>query len=139
MTSRAADLCASLNIRYPIVQSGMSRVAGPELVAAVSNAGGLGILAALRLEPAELRAQIRRIRELTNAPFGVNLWLHPAVIHPAAPETIEPQALAGAQGRLNEIRSRLGLAPSSAIPARFPDLVAANFEVILDERVEVFS
>ena len=139
MTSRAAALCASLNIRYPIVQSGMSRVAGPELVAAVSNAGGLGILAALRLEPGELRAQIRRIRELTNAPFGVNLWLHPAVVRPAEPDRIDPLTLERAQGRLNEIRSQLGLAPSAAIPARFPELVAANFEVILDERVPVWS
>jgi len=132
-------LCSSLNIRYPILQSGMSRVAGPELVAAVSNAGGLGILAALRLEPGELRAQIRRIRELTNAPFGVNLWLHPAVVRPVLPETIEPDTLAGAQQRLNEIRSHVGLAASSGAPSRFPELVAANFEVILDERVAVWS
>src|SRR5215470_2927424 len=123
MTSRAAALCSSLGIRYPIVQSGMSRVAGPELVAAVSNAGGLGILAALRLEPDDLRAEIRRIRELTALPFGVNLWLHPGVVHPIAPESIDPQALASARRRLNEIRTHLGLASSSAAPSRFPELV----------------
>jgi len=117
----------------------MSRVAGPELVAAVSNAGGLGILAALRLEPDDLRAQIRRIRELTNAAFGVNLWLHPAVVKPVAPETIDPRTLASAQERLNDIRLRLGLAPSTAAPERFPDLVARNFDVIVDERVPVWS
>jgi len=139
MTPRAATLCSLLNIRYPVVQSGMSRVAGPELVAAVSNAGGLGILAALRLEPAELRAQIRRIRELTNAPFGVNLWLHPAVVRPVTPETIDPETLAGAQQRLNEIRSRVGLSASTDAPSRFPELVNANFDVILDERVAVWS
>ena len=50
----------------------MSRVAGPELVAEVCRAGGFGILAGLRLTPDELRAQIRRIRELTDKPFGVN-------------------------------------------------------------------
>jgi nitronate monooxygenase len=139
MTPRASALCSTLGIRHPIIQSGMSRVAGPELVAAVSNAGGLGILAALRLEPDELRAQIRHIRELTGAPFGVNLWLHPAVISPAAPQSIDPEVLAGAQQKLNEIRARIGIAPSAAIPSRFPELVARNFDVILDERVPVWS
>jgi len=139
MTSSATRLCAALGIQHPIVQSGMSRVAGPELVAAVSNAGGLGILAALRLSPDELRAQIARIRELTERPFGVNLWLHPGVTQPAAPESIEPPALAAAQQRLNEIRARLDLPASNAAPARFPELVQRNFEVILDERVPVWS
>jgi nitronate monooxygenase len=139
MTPRASAFCSTLGIRYPIIQSGMSRVAGPELVAAVSNAGGLGILAALRLEPQELRTQIRRIRQLTDAPFGVNLWLHPAVVAPSAPESIDPEALAGAQRRLNEIRTRVGLPPSSGTPSRFPELVAQNFDLIVDERVPLWS
>jgi nitronate monooxygenase len=139
MTLRASALCSTLGIRHPIIQSGMSRVAGPELVAAVSNAGGLGILAALRLEPQELRAQIRRIRELTDAPFGVNLWLHPAVVAPSSPDSIDPRAFAGAQQKLNEIRTRVGLAPSTGIPTRFPELVAKNFDVILEERVPLWS
>ena len=139
MTSRAQALCSTLGIRYPIIQSGMSRVAGPELVAAVSNAGGLGILAALRLEPDDLRSQIRRIRELTGRPFGVNLWLHPGVVAPVRPETIDPHALAAAQRKLNDFRAHLGLAASTSVPARFPELVARNFEVLLDERVPVWS
>ena len=139
MTPRADAFCASFGIRHPILQSGMSRVAGPDLVAAVSNAGGLGILAALRLDPDDLRAQIRRIRELTDRPFGVNLWLHPGVVHPIAPESIDPQILASARRRLNEIRAQLGLASSSAAPSRFPELVQRNFEVILDEYVPVWS
>src|SRR3982751_4666229 len=110
MTPRASALCSTLGIRYPIIQSGMSRVAGPELVAAVSNAGGLGILAALRLQPEELRSQIRRIRELTDRPFGVNLGRPPGVVQPTPPESIEPQALAAVQQALNTIRARLGLA-----------------------------
>jgi len=117
----------------------MSRVAGPELVAAVSNEGGLGILAALRLEPDDLRAQVRRIRELTDRPFGVNLWLHPAVVHPAEPGAIDPTLLASAQRQLNAIRAQLGLPASASVPARFPELVQRNFDVILDERVPVWS
>jgi nitronate monooxygenase len=139
MTPRAAAFCSAFGIRHPIVQSGMSRVAGPELVAAVSNAGGLGILAALRLEPADLRAQIRRIRALTDKPFGVNLWLHPGVTHPIAPASIDPQTLRAAQQKLNEIRARVGLPASTAAPAPFPELVQRNFEVILEEYVPVWS
>jgi len=139
MTPRASALCSTLGIRYPIIQSGMSRVAGPDLVAAVSNAGGLGILAALRLEPEQLRTEIRRIRELTDAPFGVNLWLHPAVVAPSAPESIDPGALAAAQQKLNEIRGHVGLAASTTLPSKFPELVAKNFEVVLDECVPVWS
>lgn len=139
MTPRAIELCRLLGIRHPIVQSGMSRVAGPELVAAVSDAGGLGILAALRLEPDDLRAQIRRIRELTSAPFGVNLWLHPGVVAPLAPESIDPRTLDAARSRLNQIRTHIGLPRSSAMPSRFPELVARNFDVVVDERVPVWS
>jgi nitronate monooxygenase len=139
MTSRATALCALLGIEHPIIQSGMSRVAGPELVAAVSNAGGLGILAALRLEPDDLRGQIRQIRALTARPFGVNLWLHPGVVSPIAPDAIDPRALDGAQRRLNEVRAHLGIPPSSTPPPRFPDLVARNLDVIVEERVPVWS
>lgn len=139
MTPRASALCLTLGIQYPIIQSGMSRVAGPELVAAVSNAGGLGILAALRLEPDDLRAQIRRIRELTGAPFGVNLWLHPGVTQPFDPAAIDAASLVSVQRTLNTIRGRLGLPASNAAPSRFPDLVARNFEVLVDERVPVWS
>src|SRR5260370_40502418 len=52
-------LCDLLEIEYPILQSGMRRVAGPELAAQVSNAGGLGILAGLLAKGEDLRAQIR--------------------------------------------------------------------------------
>ena len=128
-----------MGIRHPLVQSGMSRVAGPELVAAVCNAGGLGILAALRLQPDALRAQIRQIRQMTSLPFGVNLWLHPAVVQPVSPDTIDPASRAAVAARVNDIRAHVGLAGADLHPARFPDLLQANFEVILDERVPVWS
>src|SRR5258708_20043286 len=83
-----SSLCALLGIEHPIIQSGMGRVAGPELAAEVSRAGGLGVLAGLNLAPDDLRAQIRRLRDLTSEPFGVNLWLHPDVESP-----IDPAAL----------------------------------------------
>ncbi|GCE28430.1 nitronate monooxygenase [Dictyobacter alpinus] len=62
-----------LNIRYPIVQGGLSHLSYSKLAAAVSNAGGLGQLGcACFATPEELRADIRRTKELTDRPFGVN-------------------------------------------------------------------
>jgi NAD(P)H-dependent flavin oxidoreductase YrpB (nitropropane dioxygenase family) len=65
--------CDLLGIRYPIVQTGMGWVSTPELTAATANAGGLGILAGATLTAVETETAIARTRELTAAPFGVNL------------------------------------------------------------------
>jgi NAD(P)H-dependent flavin oxidoreductase YrpB (nitropropane dioxygenase family) len=65
-------VCDVLGIEVPILQAGMSMYTTPELVAAVSNAGGLGIIGALFRPPDELREEIGKVRELTSRPFGVN-------------------------------------------------------------------
>jgi NAD(P)H-dependent flavin oxidoreductase YrpB (nitropropane dioxygenase family) len=62
-----------LGIRYPIVQSAMGYVSGPRLVTAVSNAGGLGIIASATMSLAELRAAIKEAQAGTTSPFGVNI------------------------------------------------------------------
>jgi enoyl-[acyl-carrier protein] reductase II len=62
-------------IRYPILLSGMSWISTPKMVAAVSNAGGLGILATGPLSSAQTREAIREIRTLTDKPFGANASL----------------------------------------------------------------
>ncbi len=62
-------------IEYPIVLSGMSWISVPKMVAAVCNAGGLGILATGPLDPDQARAAIREIRSLTDKPFGANTSL----------------------------------------------------------------
>jgi enoyl-[acyl-carrier protein] reductase II len=72
-TALSTPLCDLLGIRYPICQAGMGYVARSELAAAVSEAGGLGVLAAAHNTPAELRAEIRRVRERTDRPFGVDI------------------------------------------------------------------
>ena len=70
-------LCELLRIEYPIIAAPMGpALTGPELVAAVSNAGGLGILQAQLAPPPLFRREIQRVRELTDKPFGVNLILH---------------------------------------------------------------
>jgi NAD(P)H-dependent flavin oxidoreductase YrpB (nitropropane dioxygenase family) len=69
-------LCNFLGIEYPIIAAPMGPdLSGAELVAAVSNAGGLGILQAQLCPPPLFRQEIKRVRELTDKPFGVNLIL----------------------------------------------------------------
>jgi nitronate monooxygenase len=78
-----------LGIRYPIIQGGMQWVGTAELAAAVSNAGGLGILTALTQEtPEALAREIRRCRDLTDRPLGVNLTILPAVKPPPYAEYV---------------------------------------------------
>ena len=62
-------------VKYPIILPGMSWISVPGLVAAVCNAGGIGYLATGPLSPAKTRESIRRIKELTNKPFGVGITL----------------------------------------------------------------
>ncbi|MDP3288390.1 MAG: nitronate monooxygenase family protein, partial [Methyloversatilis sp.] len=78
--TRVTDM---LGIRYPIVQGGMMWVGTAELSSAVSNAGGLGILTALtQPTPEALAKEIERCRGMTDAPFGVNLTILPAIKPP---------------------------------------------------------
>jgi nitronate monooxygenase len=73
-------------IRYPIIQGGMHYVGFAELAAAVSNAGGLGIITGLTQKtPTDLAAEIGRCREMTDRPFGVNLTFLPTVKSPDYP------------------------------------------------------
>ena len=132
-------LCDLLGIEYPIVQSGMGGVAGPDLVAEVCRAGGFGILAGLNVPPEDLRKAIRRVRELTNRPFGVNLWLHSALRPPIDPASAPESTLQAAQAQLNRFRRRLGVPTTTARPTGGPDLVDAGFRVIVEEEVPVFS
>jgi enoyl-[acyl-carrier protein] reductase II len=73
MRTRITDL---LGIEHPIVLSGMSWISTPELVAAVAEAGGLGILATGVLDAEQTRAAVRRTRELTDRPFAANVTLY---------------------------------------------------------------
>ncbi|KAF0810614.1 2-nitropropane dioxygenase [Alcanivorax sp. S71-1-4] len=77
MKTRITEL---LGTRYPIVQGGMQNVGYAELAAAVSNAGALGIITALtQPTPEDLEREIRRCREMTDQPFGVNLTILPTI------------------------------------------------------------
>lgn len=64
-----------LGIKYPIIQGGMAWIADAPLASAVSNAGGLGVIACGALKPDEIRAQIKACKEKTDKPFGLNIML----------------------------------------------------------------
>ena len=64
-----------LGIEYPIFQGGMAWIADADLAAAVSNAGGLGIIAAGNADTEYVRGQVRKAKEMTSKPFGLNIML----------------------------------------------------------------
>lgn len=75
-------ICDLLGIEYPVFQGGMAWVADASLAAAVSNAGGLGLISSVNAGTEAVRNEIRKCRELTDKPFGVNIMLQA----PNAPE-----------------------------------------------------
>lgn len=82
MKTRITDL---LGIEYPVIQGGMAWVAEYHLAAAVSEAGGLGIIGAASAPAEVVREQVRKVKELTDKPFGVNVML----MNPNAPEVAQ--------------------------------------------------
>jgi len=79
------ELTDLLGIKYPVIQGAMAWIANAELAAAVSNAGGLGIIAAGNTPPELLEKELIKIRELTDKPYGMNIML----MSPTAPAAVE--------------------------------------------------
>ncbi len=96
---KRTPVSTALGISYPVLQAGLPWVSNPELVAAVSNAGGLGVLHPTSgTEPggdpvADLHAVIRRVQRLTTKPFGVSFYL----AHPQIEQLIEAAAQEGSK------------------------------------------
>ncbi len=140
-------LCEILNIEYPIILAGMGGVSGPTLVAAVSNAGGLGVLGAAGLNSKQLRDWIRKTRELTDKPFGVDLLLPKLDLPPMSGKFalsevkafLPPEDLAF----MDKLKKEIGI-PDAEIP---PLEVNSDFlagggsliDVIMEENVPVFA
>ncbi|MDB5097402.1 MAG: nitronate monooxygenase [Cyanobacteria bacterium RYN_339] len=123
-------LTQRLGLRWPIIQAPMAGgPSTPELAAAVSAAGGLGMLAAAYQTPEQVRAAIRRVRALTDAPFGVNLLL-------ADPVAVDAADLFEAQHRLEPFRAELGLPTAEPGP---PEAFEEVVQVIQEERVPVVT
>jgi nitronate monooxygenase len=110
MKTRITEL---FGIRHPIIQGGMHYVGFAELAAAVSNAGGLGLITGLTQRTPELLAkEIRRCREMTDQPFGVNLTFLPTLASPPYPEYIAAIAEGGVR-----IVETAGRSPEAYMPA----------------------
>jgi NAD(P)H-dependent flavin oxidoreductase YrpB (nitropropane dioxygenase family) len=146
-------VCNILRIEYPIVLAGMGGASTPELAAAVSNAGGLGVLGAAGCGPKLLRQWIARTRELTDKPFGVDTLL-PASVRRAnyeghngpTPQDLLPEM----QQFAKEFMAKEGLAPvdpSLLARRREPgepaplskEFFEAQMEVVIEERVPVYA
>ena len=125
-------LLSRLGIRHPIIQGPLGGgPSTPELVAAVSNAGGLGSLGAAYQKPDEITAAIRRIKSLTSRPFNVNLF---AGGYGTKPDP-DPGPMLDV---LAEIHEALGL-PAPVLPQIPPDPFEAQLEAVLDAGVPIFS
>jgi nitronate monooxygenase len=121
-----------LGVEHPIIQAPMAGgPTTPELVAAVSNAGGLGSLGAAYLTPDQIVEAIRQIRGLTREPFNVNLF---AGGYETA-RNIDPGPM---MALLSEIHAALEL-PPPVLPKLPPDPFAEEFEAVLEARPAVFS
>jgi NAD(P)H-dependent flavin oxidoreductase YrpB (nitropropane dioxygenase family) len=150
-------LCDMLNIEYPVVLAGMGPVAGgltgpvatSALVAAVSNAGGLGVIGGAGFAPERLREEINKVRSMTSKPFGVDLLLPSNYMGGAAagemprdPRDLIPrETLAGVQ----KIASDLGIewvpdpTPIPARPGGGGGMSDGQMEVVIEEKVAVFA
>ncbi|SHE32471.1 nitronate monooxygenase [Seinonella peptonophila] len=126
------ELTRILKIRYPIFQAPMAGGSTtPELIAAVSNVGGLGNLGAGYLTPEKIRSSIQEIRQLTDRPFGVNLFVPEQPME--SKENIDQMT-----DYLNKYRVKLGIAQNPLIQ-KFSESFDEQLQVLLEERIPVFS
>ena len=126
------DLTRRLGIEHPIIQAPMAGgTTTPELVAAVSNSGGLGSIGAGYMAPDAIAEAIDRTRALTNRPFAVNLFIPGAF-------SINTDAIGQANARLDRFRHELAI-ERPAPPTRYAPPFDDQFEVVAQAGVAVFS
>ncbi len=145
------ELCDVLGIEYPIIQAGMGwdrlgSTTPPELVAAVSNAGGLGVIGGSPMQPELIRERIRQTRALTDRPFGVDITLPKLSEAPSTNmmevrqvvEKSHPKHIAFVQNLIQE----LGLKPQEPDKwswVKTPEEARRQLDVILEERVPALA
>lgn len=127
------SLTEKIGIRYPIIQAGMAGgITTPELVAAVSKAGGLGTLGAGYLNPEQTRENIRQIKQLTDKPFAVNLFT------PETPEVVTAE-VARANEWLLPFREELDIPEAPEIKEIQTAAFEQQIQIIIEEQVPVCS
>jgi NAD(P)H-dependent flavin oxidoreductase YrpB (nitropropane dioxygenase family) len=149
-------ICDALGIDVPIVLAGMGQAATPALAAAVSNAGGLGVLGGTSCSPEQLRTWIREMRTRTDRPFGVDTILPASVRRDPAPGRGKPsrdvledhQAFARRfmaaesleEAGPDEIARAMGVEPDwSGPPPLSKEFFEAQMEVVIEEAVPVYA
>ncbi len=136
-------LCSQLGIELPIFSAGMGPIAGPELVAAVSNAGGLGVLGCTSMSADEIRQVVRKTYDLTDKPFGVDLIL-PTRIDQGGTRMADVAELIPEEHRkaAQDIAEELGVDHAAVSPDLDRNALGtdaeAQIEVVMEENVPVF-
>ncbi|MCB1692087.1 MAG: nitronate monooxygenase, partial [Pseudomonadales bacterium] len=149
-----SPVCDIFQIEYPIVLAGMGGASTPALAAAVSNAGGLGVLGAAACQPDQLREWIRETRSLTDKPFGVDTLL-PASVRRAAQtaeggEKSDPmEVLKGHMAFAKSFMDKEDLTDPYAerrrensgnnLPVFSKEFFDAQMQVIIEEKVPVYA
>jgi len=153
-------VCEMLGIQYPILLAGMGGASVPRLAAAVSNAGGLGVLGAAACSPDQLREWIKEVRSLTDKPFGVDTLLPASVRRGSKPQSgggdVDPMEMLGEykdfardfmdkEGLESVGRSSIiaDMAPSKGgrnSPQVFSkEFFEAQMNVVIEEKVPVYA
>jgi enoyl-[acyl-carrier protein] reductase II len=136
-------ICDLFGIRHPVLQGGMAHIGTYELVSAVSNAGGLGIIGSGFYEPGWVRDQIRMTRQRTTMPFGVNIQMASPHVKQVAGIVVEEEVPivttgAGNPGSYMPGFKRAGIktVPVVNSPALAREMEAAGAEAIIAEGTE---
>jgi nitronate monooxygenase len=127
------SLTRLLKIDYPIIQAGMAGGATtPELIAAVSNAGGLGTMGAGYMTPDALREAIRKVKSLTDRPFGVNLM----VVEGVEGDPLQMEKMVNLmKGWESQLGESISIVSQNTKPQSFEE----QLNVLIEENVPVFS
>ncbi|WP_363549427.1 nitronate monooxygenase [Caldifermentibacillus hisashii] len=127
------EVTNKLSIKFPIIQAGMAGgITTSELVAAVSNAGGLGMIGAGYMTPEELESNIQKVRDLTSKSFGVNLFV------PEKPDVLQEE-IESANQLLEPIRQMLGIEKKNDVPQIDTAVFEEQIQIVLKYEVPVCS
>lgn len=129
------SITAMLDIKYPIFQAPMAGgMTTPQLISEVSNCGGLGNMGAGYMSSDEIRNDIKRIRNLTDKPFGINLFV------PDSEASAEAEDISSMKDVLAGYSSELGMTEKPSLPEKdYAALYRKQLDVLMEERVPVCS
>lgn len=135
------ELCDMLGIEYPVILAGMGNVSGPTLAAAVSNAGGLGVMGTTQLEPEGITEWINKARSLTDKPFGVDLLMPSSVLETGDTVEVKLEIPAEQTALVNQLKKDFGVSEDAKGMqwAMSPDFARRQVQVVIDGHPDVFA